>query len=124
MRVAELQWAGAAGQQPVWRGSSDGFRLQWAGLSLLLCNLLDGVFTLCFLQLTMAEEANPLMRAAYEQSPLTFMAFKLGAVHLGVWLLCLHQELKIARFGMRIGAALYGAVVLYHLGFLVHLTLR
>ena len=38
-----------------------------ASVALLVLNLLDGLFTLIFLQLGVAEELNPLMRLAYEQ---------------------------------------------------------
>lgn len=123
--MAELAWAGAgAGAvQTVPKAERGGFQLAFAGVAILVFNLLDGLFTLSFLQLALAEEANPIMRAAYESSPLSFMAFKLGAVHLGVWVLCLHEELKIARYALRFGATLYAGIVLYHLGFLTRLAL-
>ncbi|HLT31753.1 MAG TPA: DUF5658 family protein [Myxococcaceae bacterium] len=121
--MAELAWAGAGQAQAVPRATGAGFQAGFAGVAILVFNLLDGLFTLSFLQLGMAEEANPIMRAAYESSPLSFMAFKIGAVHLGVWVLCLHEELRIARYALRFGATLYAGIVLYHLGFLTRLAL-
>lgn len=117
--LAELAWAGAGTEGALAEAQGPGFQAGPVSVSLLIFNLLDGLFTLTFLQLGMAEEANPLMRAAYDSSPLSFMAFKIGAVHLGVWVLALHQELRIARYALRIGATLYAGIVLYHLGFLL-----
>lgn len=91
---------------------------------LLLLNLLDGLFTMVFLQLRVAEELNPLMRAAWDGSPLSFMALKLGLVQLGVWVLWLHQELRIVRFALLGAVGLYAGVVVYHLSFLAGLALR
>ncbi len=85
---------------------------------LVLLNLLDGVFTLAFLQLGVAEEANPLMRAAYEQSPALFMLLKLSVVHVGVGLLTLCRGTSSGRIALQAGAALYACIVAYHLAFL------
>jgi Na+/H+ antiporter NhaB len=84
-------------------------------LALLVLNLTDGLFTLTFLQLGVAEELNPLMRLAYERSPLLFMAFKLAIVSTGVALLCAHQGHRLASWALRAGAALYALINLYHL---------
>ena len=91
--------------------------------ALLFFNLLDGLFTLLFLQLGVAEEANPLMRWAYEGSPLWFMVTKLTAVHFGVMLLALHRHSNAARHALRAGAALYAAIVAYHLFFMARIAL-
>lgn len=100
------------------------FYLSPASVALLMLNLLDGLFTLFFLQLGVAEELNPLMRAAYEQSPLIFMFSKLVIVNAGLWLLCLHRRLKASRIAIRAGAVVYGIIVVYHLAFLTHLVLH
>lgn len=121
--MAELAWADSGVGRTIPESREPGFRAAPASVSLLVFNLLDGLFTLFFLQLALAEEANPIMRAAYESSPLSFMAFKIGAVHLGVWVLSLHEELRIARYALRFGASLYGGIVLYHLGFLARVAL-
>ena len=88
---------------------------------LLLFNLLDGLFTLTFLQLGVAEELNPLMRWAYEVSPLFFMALKLAIVNAGVLILWAHRVVGASRVAMAVGAVLYAGIVLYHLGFLSQL---
>ncbi|WP_404363794.1 DUF5658 family protein [Corallococcus coralloides] len=98
------------------------FYVSPASVALLLLNLLDGLFTLLFLQLGVAEELNPVMRVAYEQSPLLFMFSKLLIVNAGLCLLCLHRRLKASRFAIRAGAVVYAIIVVYHLAFLTHLV--
>lgn len=100
------------------------FRLSPAPVALLLLNLVDGLFTLTFLQWGVAEELNPLMRAAWLHSPLTFMLAKLTLVHAGLVLLCLHRDQPAALYSLRAGALLYGAIDAYHLGFAAHLLLH
>jgi hypothetical protein len=96
------------------------FPVLGAAVALLLLNLSDGLFTLTFLQLGLAEELNPLMRVAYERSPLLFMAFKLAIVGTGVALLCAHHEHRVARWALSGGFVLYALINLYHLAFLAH----
>ncbi|RKG81162.1 MULTISPECIES: DUF5658 family protein [Corallococcus] len=98
------------------------FYMSPASVALLMLNLLDGLFTLLFLQLGVAEELNPVMRVAYEQSPLVFMFSKLLIVNAGLCLLCLHRKLKASRFAIRAGAVVYAIIVVYHLAFLAHLV--
>lgn len=93
-----------------------------ASVALLMLNLMDGLFTLLFLQLGVAEELNPVMRVAYEQSPLLFMFSKLLIVNAGLCLLCLHRRLKASRLAIRAGAVVYAVIVVYHLAFLAHLV--
>lgn len=90
--------------------------------ALMVLNLLDGLFTLSFLQLGVAEEANPLMRAAYHASPLLFMILKLAVVQLGVWILWAHRHAKTARCALQAGTWMYAAIVAYHLSFLASLV--
>jgi hypothetical protein len=91
------------------------FTITNASATLLLGNLLDGLFTLIFLQLHMAEELNPLMRWAYAGSPLGFMLVKLLMVQTALVLLCLNRGMRAARLVENAGATLYGGLVLYHL---------
>lgn len=105
-------------------GSNASFYLSPASVALLMLNLLDGLFTLLFLQLGVAEELNPLMRVAYEQSPLVFMFSKLVIVNAGLWLLCLHRRMRASRIAIRAGAVVYAIIVVYHLAFLTHLVLH
>ena len=103
------------------------FPVLGVAVALLLLNLTDGLFTLTFLQLGLAEELNPLMRVAYERSPLLFMGFKLAVVGTGVALLCSHHEYRLAQWALKAGLGLYALINVYHLAFLGHalaITLR
>ena len=100
--------------------TTDSFWVIGVASLLLLLNLTDGLFTLTFLQLGVAEELNPLMRVAYERSPLLFMGLKLAIVGTGVALLCAHHEHRLAQWALKAGLGLYAAINVYHLAFLVH----
>jgi hypothetical protein len=102
-------------------GRLGSFYISPASVALLVLNLLDGLFTLTFLQLEVAEELNPLMRGAYEISPLTFMLAKLLIVNAGLTLLCLHRGMRASRLAIRAGAVVYAIINVYHLAFLAHL---
>lgn len=92
-------------------------------VALLILNLLDGVFTLAFLQAGVAEEANPLMRFAYEQSPLAFMGVKLALVNVGAAMLWLNRGTLAARAALGAGVLMYAAIVAYHCSFLLSVVL-
>ncbi len=96
----------------------------FATVTLLLLNVLDGLFTLTFIELGVAEEANPLMRVAYEVSPLGFMGFKLVVVNLGVWVLATHQESRLARAALNLATFVYAVIVTWHMAFLAWLVLN
>nr|WP_244237503.1 DUF5658 family protein [Corallococcus llansteffanensis] len=114
--------ATASGMQAGTWTQGASFYMSPASVALLMLNLMDGLFTLLFLQLGVAEELNPVMRAAYEHSPLLFMFSKLLIVNAGLCLLCLHRKLKASRFAIRAGAVVYAIIVVYHLAFLAHLV--
>lgn len=122
--VAERSWGSELGtarrQAPAWTT----IPLTAPAAALVLFNLLDGFFTLCFLQAGVAEELNPLMRWAYEADPVVFMTLKFACVHAGIFVLALHREIAAARWVMRGAVAVYACLVTYHLGFLAHLLLR
>lgn len=91
-------------------------------VTLLLLNLLDGLFTLTFLQLGVAREANPIMRWAYEQHPMVFMGLKLLVVSLGVFVLALHHQSRLAQIALKIATFVYAVIITWHLAFLTHLA--
>ncbi len=99
-------------------------RLFAAAAALLVLNLADAVFTLTFLELGVAQEANPLMRLAYEASPVGFMLLKLSIVQGGTGLLWLHRSSPAGRLALHAGVLLYAAIVAYHCTFLLMLALR
>ncbi|HEX5746900.1 MAG TPA: DUF5658 family protein [Archangium sp.] len=115
----------ATTQASRWSGiEGASFHITPAAVLLLVLNLLDGLFTLTFLQLEVAEELNPLMRVAYEHSPLAFMAIKVTIVSLGLTLLCLHRSMRLSQRAIQAGAALYIVIDVYHLAFLAHMCHR
>jgi hypothetical protein len=85
-----------------------------AAALILLGNLLDALFTFTLLQLNLVSEANPLMRWAYDSSPLSFMLLKLSCVQLGVLLLWAQRHVPAAGLAIQAGAGLYMAIVAYH----------
>jgi hypothetical protein len=99
-------------------GATAALTLLHPAVVLVIGNLLDAVFTLSFLQLGLVGEANPLMRWAYDGSPVWFVLSKVALVELGVLLLWLHRETPIARLAMHAAATLYTGVVGYHLSLL------
>lgn len=111
--AATRTWAGSKATTAPERESSF-----WTQLALLLwLNLADALFTLVFLQLHLAEEANPLMRAAYAGSPALFLATKLTLVHSGALLLWLNRAFAIARLALAVAVCLYLVIVVYHCSF-------
>jgi hypothetical protein len=108
-------------QEWSWGEARVDWQITFSSAALLFLNLLDGLFTLFFLQLGVAEEANPLMRVAYEHSPVAFMMLKLLVVHAGVMLLRMGGQATAARVALRAGALLYAGIVVYHLAFLARL---
>ncbi len=109
--AAGLVWE-AGGTRPL-------FTVDASSASLLVFNLLDGLFTLLFLQLGLAAEANPLMRLFYEVDPVAFMLSKIALVHAGFALLSWQRNHWVARASIHGGAVLYAGIVAYHLAFLV-----
>jgi hypothetical protein len=91
------------------------FAIGLSPVVVLFGNLLDGLFTLTLLQLRLVHEANPLMRWMYQASPVSFMTVKLAIVQLGVVVLCLQRGNRVSRLAINAGAALYAAIVCYHL---------
>jgi len=91
------------------------FTLSLSPVVVLFGNLLDALFTLTLLQLRLVHEANPLMRWMYQASPVSFMAVKLAVVQLGLLVLCLQRGHRASQLAIKAGAALYAAIVCYHL---------
>lgn len=111
--------AAVQGKRWAW-ASNASFYISPASVALLVLNLMDGLFTLFFLQLAVAEEINPFMRAAYEHSPMLFMLAKMVVVNAGLLLLCLHRKMRASRLAIRAGAFVYGCINVYHVVLLTH----
>jgi hypothetical protein len=80
----------------------------------LIFNVLDGILTLIVLALGAAEEANPLMAAAIDASPILFMAAKVGIVSAGVLCLWWHRTRQLARAGVIAVFLAYAGVIAWH----------
>ncbi len=93
-------------------------------IAILILNLLDALFTLAFLKLGLAEEANPLMSLVYRSSPLGFVLIKLAMVQLGVMILHSNRRFRLAQYALNGGATIYVCIVSYHLAFIANLAVR
>jgi hypothetical protein len=85
-------------------------------VALVILNLLDAVFTLTWVQLGVATEANVLLEGVLDGSAVAFMLVKLGLVSLGVELLWRQRRRPLAVVGLVLCFATYNALLVYHLG--------
>ena len=85
-------------------------------LAVVVLNLLDAVFTLWWVELGIATEANVLLCGILDSSAVAFMAVKLALVSLGVLLLWRERERRLAVIGLVVCMAAYNALLIYHLG--------
>lgn len=87
---------------------------------LLVCNLVDGIFTMAYVHVGMAEEANPLMDMFLRHSFVAFIVAKLALVSVGVGALWKCRATKTARVGLVVVSVAYVALVCYHVAALVY----
>jgi hypothetical protein len=90
-------------------------RIFWVASTLLILNLLDGIFTLAAVHAGVASEANPLMAAPLSWGSLYFILIKTTLVSAGVLLLWRRQNRPLAVAGLYAATALYAGVLAYHL---------
>jgi hypothetical protein len=102
-------------------GGPFGSRNLLPAAALLVGNVLDALFSSAYLQLGVAREMNPMLRVAFDRSPLLFMAVKLAAVSCGVLVLSTQNASRAARLALWAGATSYTGLVAYHLAFLARL---
>lgn len=97
-------------------GTSEHFRwLNTIAKSLLVLNLLDGIFTLVWVEHFGASELNIMMRDLVETSPLLFMLTKLTVVSLGTLFLWRNRSNWLAVVSLFIAFFCYYLVLLIHL---------
>ena len=82
--------------------------------ALIVMNLIDAVFTLGFVELGAATEANPIMEILLSCGPVMFVIGKMGLVSLGVMLLWRLRHMKVALAGLVATTSVYGVLCLYH----------
>ena len=90
---------------------------------ILLLNGVDAVFTVLWIQIGRASEANPLLAGLAHSSPVVFVAVKILLVSLGVTLCIRHLSRTSAAVAILFCAAVYSAVCIYHVTFMSTLVL-
>jgi hypothetical protein len=85
-------------------------------VALVILNLLDAVFTLTWVQLGVATEANVLLSHVLDASAVAFVLVKIGLVSLGVELLWRQRRRPLAVLGLVICFLAYNVLLVYHLG--------
>ena len=87
--------------------------------SLLMLNVFDAVATLYWVESGIAEEANPLMAAAFDMGPSAFLFIKITLVHLSVALLWLRRDLFLSRVLTLSATLVYlGIFFIHYIGFI------
>jgi hypothetical protein len=82
---------------------------------ILIFNVLDIIFTLFFVNLGFAVEANPFMLVALERGEIYFASLKLFLVSASVHLLWIFRKDKLAQIASLICFCVYSALMVYHL---------
>jgi len=88
--------------------------------SALILNLFDAVFTMLHVTSGNATEANPLMAGVLANSPVLFVATKIGLVSLGLLLLWRLRYRATAVAGVVVTLATYVCINAYHIHGLLH----
>jgi hypothetical protein len=97
-------------------GAAEHFRwVEGIVKSLLVLNLLDAAFTLLWVRVGLAEEANPLMRDLVNDHAVLFVVVKTALVASGSYLLWQHRDRPTAVIGIFAVFIAYYAVLLYHI---------
>lgn len=84
----------------------------------LVLNLLDGLFTLTWVWLGLASEANPVMARLLVAHPVAFVTAKLALVGLASLLLWRLRDRPLAVIAMFVAFLVYYGLLLIHLDYL------
>jgi hypothetical protein len=105
-------------------GTSQHFRwLQGIIKWILVLNLLDGVFTLVWVQYFYAEEFNVMLRDLAHGKMVLFMVVKLALVSLGSLFLWRNRNHPFAVVAIFLAFFVYYLVLLYHLQYITQVFL-
>ena len=85
--------------------------------ALFVMNVLDAIFTLLWVRLGLAEEANQLLRVLVERHAIGFVVVKISLVSLGSMVLWRRRESASAVIALFAAFLVYYGVLLYHLRF-------
>lgn len=88
----------------------------------LVLNLLDALFTLVWVWLGLASEANPFLAELVLAHPLAFVATKLGLVGLGSLLLWRLRHRPLAVVAMFLAFLVYYGILLLHVDYLSYVV--
>lgn len=100
-------------------GTAEHFRWLDGVIKVVLAlNLLDALFTIAWVTLGVAREANPLLEHLVRDHPVLFTAVKLGLVGGASWLLWQHRTRPLAVVGIFAGFLVYYGLLLWHVGYL------
>ena len=86
-------------------------------VAIFLLNVVDGLLTLLWVGMGIAQEANPLMDLLIGFHPAIFMSGKLALVALGIALLWRHLRLGVTVVAIFLLLLVYYSLLLYHLSF-------
>jgi len=99
-------------------GTQQHFRwLDGIAKSILVLNLVDGVFTMIWVEFSQAQELNFMMRDLVHTSALSFMLVKLTLVSLGTLFLWRYRSNALAVISLFVAFFSYYWVLLIHLGY-------
>jgi hypothetical protein len=84
----------------------------------LVLNLVDAVFTLAWVGLGLASEANPFLAELVTAHPILFVSTKLGLVGLGSLLLWRLRHRPLAVIAMFVAFLVYYGILLMHVDYL------
>jgi len=102
----------------------DGLAPRISGLTLfvLISSILDAYLTILHLQRG-GGEANPFMALMLTYGYTPFLAIKMVATGVGVWLLAVHQQFVLAWKALHALAGVYAFLLIYHLLLVLRHTL-
>jgi len=87
--------------------------------SVLVLNLLDGILTLVWVKQGLAEEANLFLRGLVHNNPVAFILVKISLVSICSLVLWKNKKQPFAVQGLFLVFAIYSAIFLYHMHFLI-----
>lgn len=85
--------------------------------SVVILNAVDALFTVFWVEVGLAVEANPLMEVVMNQSPVLFALAKITLVNASVFLLWRIDQRRSIRSVAAFCAAVYYCILLFHLQF-------
>lgn len=89
--------------------------------TVVILNVLDGIFTLFWVLSGKAVETNPIMDLLLGIHPVLFISLKLALVNLGCILLLRFYTKSFALMSSLVAFGVYGAILVYHSAMVLYL---